>query len=297
MFNVFHFLFKLLAEPMIRLDLVAETQMDLGVASLTTTPDYIAKLCREAGGKYVIKLYKRNNPTYLNHVIPLPFEYPENIAGSGQENVLYVLVRVIDRRSVVRIEIYANGLVLMTAVVSNLTVPSSTLAVWADGSLQLVSNQENRKPLIRIFSKDGSMTNEINIWPDVDNFSSINSVFQKRNGNLVVVARNNKVAKLLEMESSGRIVRVSSVGLPTETKGMIADSHGRILLSELDSDVSIYDSEFNPLELSGPRFPGPRYTLLRDAQADTRQNEVLVAGIINRALVDRVLVRLRLNES
>ena len=112
--------------------------------------------------------------------------------------------------------------------------------------------------------------------PDIYGFRYVNSVIQKSNGNLVLLSANDEYeAQLLEIDTTGGIVRQYQSSLGGCSVVSFADIHGRILINDFRNRIELLDPEFNPLEIAGPRLLEDDLYSLPQIHFNSERNEIV----------------------
>lgn len=227
----------------------------------------------------------------------MPYTNAEAIAGSRDTNTLYALVKDSDRRAIARIEADDTEEFTVGLIIQDLNIPCSSITMSASGSLLVVSNQYKRKPVFRIFDINGTMTKEVELCIKCFDFIRIDSLISKSNGHFVLTASTDKFGRLIELDSNGNLIRMNKQSIAVGTTATLADTHGRIIMSNHNCDVTLLDADFNALEIGGQRFPGTRYSIPSTIKSDPNDHELFTLASLNGIMTDSIMVRFRITEN
>ena len=221
-------------------------------------------------GREVVNVYDRNNMAEVKDIIALPEQLlPVDIEGCNVSNCVYVLCLKSINPSVLRITKDGEHQFNITPWISDVRPGISTISVLPNGHLSVPNGHD--PVVVSIYDANGSLMSS----QDIYGLEFVDRVFHKSNGNLVVASLHgdNYKRALTEIDTDGKIQRqyISSLGAASSVS--IADTYGRIVITEQLTGIELLDAELNPLGFAR-RYLGQSLNL-DELHYNSERNEVM----------------------
>lgn len=210
----------------------------------------------------MLDVYDRNSMIIQKDVLRLSEFYTGqgDMAACNLSNCIYVLNA--GRRqvsSVARItkDEHQFGI---SVWIKNLRLPVcdvGTISVAANGNVIILSRQRSSMPVVvGIYDASGIVQHKIRLSPAICGVGIVSCVIQRADGNLVLNSYDNvHETKLLEIDTSGRMIREYQSSGNKEGVESFEDVYGRILVIFREGRrIELLDSEFNFLDSAVPRL-------------------------------------------